>query len=95
MDRRCSHVDCAQPSAVTLGDNEYCVVHFILTCYQLLEKSPPDRSLPEIIDRAAAIGLTVANLTNQEKGQLLDIILWAGDSLRHPAKGASNPLVKG
>jgi hypothetical protein len=27
--------------------------------------------------------MTVSNLTNQEKSQLLDIILWAGDSLRH------------
>lgn len=83
MDRRCSHVDCAQPSAVKLGGREYCVVHFILTCYQLLEKRPQDQSLLEIIDRAAAIGMTVSNLTNQEKSQLLDIILWAGDSLRH------------
>ena len=84
MDRRCSLVDCARPSTVTLGDYEYCVVHFILTCYQRLEKCPEElrergqenevlaeaqrRSLLEIIDRATAVGLTTGSLTNQEGG---------------------------
>jgi len=87
MDRRCSLVDCAKPRAVTLGDHEYCVVHFILTCYRFLEKSPQEQSLLEIIDRAAAVCLTTCDLTNQEKGQLLDILLWAADLLGHPALG--------
>jgi len=87
MDRRCSLVDCAKPSAVTLGDHEYCVFHFILTCYRSLEKSPEKQSLLEIIDRATVVGLTNGDLTNQERGQLLDILLWAGDLFRHPSQG--------
>ena len=74
-----------------MGGSEYCVVHFILTCYQHLEKSPPERALLEIIDRATAIGLTADDLTNQERGQLLDILLWAGDLLRAPAPGLPRP----
>ena len=93
MDHRCSFLDCAKPSVVTLGDCEYCVVHFIATSYRHLEQ--PRRgdqekegetevqrgSLLEILDQATSVSLTTSNLTNQERGQLLDILFWASDLL--------------
>ena len=98
IDRSCSLADCAKPSAVTLESYEYCVAHFIRTCYQRLEKSPEKlrkgdqeneglaeaqkRSLLEIVDRATALSLTNDDLSNQERSQLLDILLWAGNLIR-------------
>jgi hypothetical protein len=70
MNCRCSFVDCAKPSAVTLETHEYCILYFISTCYQRLENSPEDTSLLEIVERATAIGLTAGNLTNQERIQI-------------------------
>ena|ERR1700683_2474895 len=96
MDRRCSFLHCGKPSVVTLGDYEHCLVHFISVCYRHLDQSPDltlqdqehkgkteerTRSLVEIIDRATSLSLTTRELNNQERGQLLDILLWASDLL--------------
>jgi hypothetical protein len=96
MDRGCSFLQCGKASIVTLKDDEYCLVHFILACYRHLEQSPefrsgdqePERkaemrskSLVEIIDQATSVSLTTSDLTNQERGQLLDILFWASDLL--------------
>ena len=97
MDRRCTFLHCAKPSDATLGDHEYCRMHFILTCYRQLEESPDSRRgdkenegeakvqrgslLDEIIDQATSVALITNDLNNQERGQLLDILLWANDLL--------------
>lgn len=96
MDRRCSFLQCGKPSIVTLKELEYCLTHFILVCYGHIEQSldlksgEPEteaetkvriKSLFEIIDQATHVGLTTGNLTNQERGQLLDILLWTSDLL--------------
>jgi hypothetical protein len=96
MDRRCSFLHCGKPSVVALGDYDYCLVHFILVCYRHLDQSPDlrrqdqehegkaearTRSLVEIIDQATSLSLTTGELTNQERGQLLDIVFWASDLL--------------
>jgi|HubBroStandDraft_6_1064221.scaffolds.fasta_scaffold21622_5 hypothetical protein len=93
MDRRCSFLHCAKPSVVTLGDCEYCVVHFISTSYRHLEEfrrgdQEKERetevqrgSLLKILDQATSLSLTTNDLTNQERGQLLDILFWASDLL--------------
>jgi hypothetical protein len=96
MDRCCSFLHCGKPSVVTLGDYQYCLVHFILVCYRDLDQSPDLRrqdqehegtaearacSLVEIIDQATSLSLITGELTNQERGQLLDIVLWASDLL--------------
>ena len=96
MDRRCGFLHCGEPSVATLGDYEYCLVHFILACYRHLEQSSglrhgdPEhegkaeertRSLVEIIDQVTSVGLTTGDLTNQERGQLLDILLWTSGLL--------------
>lgn len=93
MNRRCSFLHCAKPSVVTLGDCEYCVAHFISISYRHLEEfrggdQEKDRetevqrgSLLEIVDQATTLSLTTSDLTNQERGQFLDILFWASDLL--------------
>jgi hypothetical protein len=96
MDSRCSFLQCGEPGIVALKDNEYCLAHFILACYRQLEQSGEfrsgdqeserkaevrSRSLVEIIDQATSVSLTTSDLTNQERGQLLDILFWASDLL--------------
>lgn len=96
MDLRCGFFHCGEPSVATLGDYEYCLVHFILACYRYLEQSSDLRhgdpehegkaearrwSLVEIIDQVTSVGLTTDDLTNQERGQLLDILLWTSGLL--------------
>lgn len=93
MDRCCSFLHCAKPRVVTLGDCEYCIVHFISTSYRHLEEfrrgdqekegetEVVRSSLIEIVDQATTVSLTTNDLTNQERGQLLDILFWASDLL--------------
>jgi hypothetical protein len=102
MDGRCNFLDCAKRSALTLGGHEYCARHFILTSYQRLEKSrelkerdPRNEvlgeaqrmSLLEIIDRATAGSLTTGELTDLERSQLLDVVLWASELVRGGRRG--------
>jgi hypothetical protein len=78
-----------------LGGYDYCTAHFILACYKLLEK-PPEKTLghetesivktrgemlEEIVDKVTSLSLETENLTNRERGPLMDILLWACDSL--------------
>ena len=95
MHHRCSHSDCVEPPSVAIGGCEYCVAHFISACYKHLEKSSESRldeasernareqtdSLIEIVDRVTSLSLNDMVFTNQERGQLTDILLWACDLL--------------
>ncbi|MFZ0085859.1 MAG: hypothetical protein WA211_11230 [Candidatus Acidiferrales bacterium] len=96
MDRSCSFLRCGKLSVATLQDDKYCLAPFILACYRHLEQSPEfrpgfqetqrdaelrTRSLVELIDQATSVCLTTSDLTNQERGQLLDILHWANDRL--------------
>jgi hypothetical protein len=38
-------------------------------------------SLLKILDQATSLSLTTNDLTNQERGQLLDVLFWASDLL--------------
>lgn len=95
MDRICSFLHCAKPSVATLRDHEYCRAHFISTCYRQLEESPERRRdleeegasevqrglLLEIINQVTSVGLSMNDLNNQERGQVMDILLWATELL--------------
>jgi hypothetical protein len=68
-------------------------MHFISTTYRRLEEfrrgdqqkegetEVQRGSLPMILDQATAVSLTTNDLTNQQRGQLLDIVFWASDLL--------------
>ena len=104
MDRSCGLVGCGKPIAVTLGNETYCREHFMLTCYESLEKCVDElkrkdhenelwaetlrQSLTEIVDQATAMSLTVNDLSNLERSRLLDIVLWAGDLVQKVRCGA-------
>jgi hypothetical protein len=91
MDRACSFPDCIKSAVATLGGCEYCVSHFVSTCYTCLEKTSNRaneaaqkerrNSLIDIVDTVTSLSLGSDEFTNQERGQLMDILLWACDSL--------------
>ena len=93
MHRRCSYSDCAESATVAIEGCEYCVAHFISACYKHLEKSSESRIdvgsernakgqtdlLIEIVDKVTSLILNSIAFTNQERGQLMDILLWTCD----------------
>ena len=95
MHRRCSYVDCVESATADLTGCEYCVAHFISACYKRLEKSSQSRVdegsecnakgqidlLAEIVDKVTSLSLNSIAFTNQQRGQLTDILLWACDLL--------------
>src|SRR5260370_39010466 len=103
MHASCATSGCSGPSVVTLGKQDYCREHFIQTCYEHLEEcggkfkerdqadelvcDARRRSLQEIVDQSTAVSLTHGDLMNLERSQLLDIVLWAGDLIRHMRRG--------
>jgi hypothetical protein len=101
--RRCSYSECAESAAVTTEGCEYCVAHFISACYKHLEKSSESHidercegnakrqtdSLVEIVDKVTSLSLNSVTFSNQERGQLVDIILWTCELLAKRTYGAS------
>lgn len=95
MHRRCSHIDCIESSTVALEGCGYCTKHFISACYKHLEQSSESRIdegsernaegqtelLVAIVDKVTSLSLNGIALSNQERGQLMDIILWSCDLL--------------
>jgi hypothetical protein len=93
-ERKCSVDSCAS-AAVTALDHEYlCLNHFLLRCYERLESLDPRgrqfcaapldaaamRAFVEECSRKALdVSLHSNNLSNLERGRLLDILLWAGE----------------
>jgi hypothetical protein len=95
MHRRCSFAGCGNLAAVALVGGEYCIAHFIMACYKCVEEfseRPIDEEternvkeqrdlLMEVVDKVSALSLNSIAFTNQERGQLMDILLWTCDLL--------------
>jgi hypothetical protein len=92
MHHNCTFPDCTQSATVMMVGCEYCVTHFILASYKYLEKSSeqvmdPEEGkgqkdyLLEIVDKVTSLSLNSIAFTNQERGQLMDILLWACELL--------------
>ena len=92
--RNCAENSCGSASAGTLDQQALCLNHFLLRCYEKLEAVDPRgrkflsapgnlasmRAFIEECSREALdISLQCENLTNLERGRLLDILLWAGE----------------
>jgi hypothetical protein len=91
----CSYHDCSEPSIATITVRGYCLAHFIAICYSFLEEHTGEilgqgkehtvRDIPitleEIINEVTSLGLKAGNFTNHERGQLMDILLWACEAL--------------
>jgi hypothetical protein len=109
--RNCS-VDTCEVAAIALLDRQnFCLDHFICCCYGQLESldprgrkirlAPTDLSsittfVLECSRKALDISLGCKELTNLQRGRLLDILLWAGEILLllgAPRVAISDPAV--
>ena len=110
MDRRCAMVDCGNSVAGELSSHFYCLEHFVLRCYEQLEffanelaergKGPLDLSsiaigsTMEIAAQAAVIGLRENELSNSERSQLMDVVLWANSLIEQVRRGVARGTAK-
>jgi hypothetical protein len=93
-ERNCSEPSCGRASVVALNRQDFCLEHFLLNCYEMLERvDPRGRSIgsqpvdlasmrafiEECSRKALDISLHSETLSNLERGRLLDILLWAGE----------------
>ena len=92
--RNCGVGSCSGAAITTLDHQALCVNHFLLRCYDKLERVDPRgrRFTAEPVDLAAMrafveecsrkaldVSLQSKSLTNLQRGRLLDILLWAGE----------------
>ena len=92
--RKCKVDSCGSAPVTTLDHQALCLNHFLLRCYEKLEGLDPRgrQFSPETVDlasmrafieecsrKALEISLQSENLTNLQRGRLLDILLWAGE----------------
>ena len=92
--RNCRVDSCGCSAITTLDRQALCLNHFLLCCYEQLEGLDPRgrRFTAEPVDlasmrafieecsrRALDVSLQSQNLSNLQRGRLLDILLWAGE----------------
>lgn len=85
---------CKDSAVATLAEQDLCLNHFFCICYERLEKLEPmgpklQQDSAELASRkdfveecsreALQVGLRCKDLSNLQRGRLLDILLWAGD----------------
>jgi hypothetical protein len=93
-ERNCSVGTCDSASVVSLDQQALCLNHFLLRCYEKLEaldprgrkfsSEPTDRAsmrafVEECSRKTLEVSLQCENLSNLQRGRLLDILLWAGE----------------
>jgi hypothetical protein len=94
LERNCSENACSVAAITSLDQRALCLNHFLLRCYAKLEAVDPrsQKSREDSVDlpsmrafieecsqKALEISLQSENLTNLERGRLLDILLWSGE----------------
>jgi len=92
--RNCRMGSCGSAAITTLDRQALCLNHFLLRCYEKLESLDPRgrKFSAEPIDlasmrafieecsrKALDVSLQSKNLSNLQRGRLLDILLWAGE----------------
>ena len=92
--RNCCETACHSAAATSLDHQALCLNHFLLRCYTKLDALDPrsQKSREEPVDlasmrsfieecsrKALDVSLHNKNLTNLDRGRLLDILLWAGE----------------
>jgi len=90
----CSTDTCRDAAITSLDQRTFCLNHFLVYCYERLEELDPrnrkyraqSANLPEMrafieecSRKALDVSLHSENLSNLERGRLLDILLWAGE----------------
>jgi hypothetical protein len=92
--RNCRVDSCRRAAITTLDHQALCLNHFLLRCYERLEGLDPRgrKFSDEAVDlasmrafieecsrKALDVSLQSRNLSNLQRGRLLDILLWAGE----------------
>jgi hypothetical protein len=92
--RNCTVRSCGSAAITLLDRQALCLNHFLLRCYEGLESVDPRgrKFAAEPVDlasmrafieecsrRALDVSLQSQDLTNLQRGRLLDILLWAGE----------------
>lgn len=92
--RSCGVDACGGTAITTLDRKALCLNHFLLRCYDMLERvdprgrkfsvEPVDLAsmrafIEECSRKALDISLQSEDLNNLQRGRLLDILLWAGE----------------
>ena len=93
-ERNCSASACDCAAITSLDQQAFCLNHFLLRCYSELETVDPRGQkfrenpvalasmrafIEECSRKALDVSLQSQDLTNLERGRLLDILLWAGE----------------
>jgi hypothetical protein len=94
LERNCTENACNVAAITFLDQQALCLNHFLLRCYAKLEAVDPrsHKSREDSVDlpsmrafieecsqKALGISLQSGNLTNLQRGRLLDILLWSGE----------------
>ncbi len=92
--RNCRMGSCSRAAITTLDHQAFCLNHFLLRCYEKLEGFDPRGRkfsaepvdlvsmrafIEECSRKALDVSLQSENLSNLQRGRLLDILLWAGE----------------
>jgi len=90
----CLRSGCSEPGVATFGAGPLCSEHFLVACYEALERldrgmalnargATEVREAKRVADECARgvleVSLNAAELSNLQKARLLDVLLWAGD----------------
>ena len=80
--RNCRMGSCSRSAITTLDRQALCLNHFLLRCYEKLEGFDlvsMRAFIEECSRKALDVSLQSENLSNLQRGRLLDILLWAGE----------------
>ena len=111
-DKICAVDFCEGGAVASLAQQEFCLDHFIELCYENLQRIDPRgqkmgrvnldaASLRAFVEECSRRALDVAlhcnDISNLQRGRLLDILLWAGELfllLRAPSRGFADSLLE-
>jgi hypothetical protein len=111
-DRICAVDFCEGVAVASLAQQDFCLDHFIELCYENLQRIDPRgqklgrvnldlASLRAFIEecsrRALEVALHCDDISNLQRGRLLDILLWAGELfllLRAPSRGFADSILE-
>jgi hypothetical protein len=110
-DKICAVDFCEGAAVASLAQQDFCLNHFIDLCYENLQRIDPRGqkagrlpvdlvSLRSFIEECSTTTLHVAlhceDMSNLQRGRLLDILLWAGELfllLRAPSRGFADSVL--
>ena len=90
----CGRSGCSESGVATFGAETLCSEHFVVACYEVLERldrgmalsarcATEAREAKLVADECARgvldVSLNAAGLSNLQKARLLDVLLWASD----------------